>query len=375
MSQAGQAGRGTVVTQGIVTINGNTGFVTGTTVTFKTPTGTPDGTAVFSGDNATIMTLNFTAGNNLSIGQNTLIGVSGQENVVFGPNSATLNMTGDHNSFFGYGIAQGVAGGSENTSVGTNSMHSATTSSLNCAFGYTSLTNILGGGYNIAIGVASGSNYTGNESQNICIGNPGVTGESNALRIGIQGTGNQQQDKCFIAGIVSATISNAEPVVIDPATGQLGVASTSLPVFSVYLTNTTAAITGDGTVAPVQFDTILFDIGSNITLNSAGKTIFTAPTVGKYFFSSTLFLVGVDASNTACQLRIVGSNRFFLGNGIAPFPISVGNALQVTNNCILDMDAGDTCEIDIYVAGIGKNVSVVGQATNPATWFTGYKIA
>ncbi len=359
----------------IQTIIGNTGFVTGTNVTLKTPTGTTDGTAAFVGNNTTTMTLNFSSGNNLGIGTNALRSNSGSENVVIGPSSATAAFNGDHNTYIGYGISQATGGGSENSALGTNSLHEINTGTGNCAIGYTSLTNLSDGDNNIAIGMGSGDNYTTVESDNIVIGHEGVILDANTIRIGTTGSSAGQQNKCFVAGISGSTISNGEPVVIDPSTGQLSVASSSLPLFSVYLTNTTAAITGDGTVAPIQFDTVLFDVGSNITLNSSGKTIFTAPTTGKYYFSTTLFLVGIDASNTAMQIRIVATSRFFLGNAIAPFPISVSNALQGSSSCILDMTAGDTCEIDLYVAGIGMNVSVVGQATNPATWFMGYKIA
>jgi hypothetical protein len=58
------------------------------------------------------------------------------------------------------------------------------------------LYNLLSGSSNIAIGYAAGLNYTGAESNNIIIGNPGVQGESDTIRIGTSGT----QTAAYIAG-------------------------------------------------------------------------------------------------------------------------------------------------------------------------------
>ena len=52
------------------------------------------------------------------------------------------------------------------------------------------------GSNNIGLRVAAGQNLTTGDN-NIDIGNPGVANESNAIRIGIEGT----QTSAFIAGI------------------------------------------------------------------------------------------------------------------------------------------------------------------------------
>jgi trimeric autotransporter adhesin len=77
------------------------------------------------------------------------------------------------------------------------------------------------GSGNIALGFNAGSNLSvGNN--NIDIGNPGVAGESNTIRIG------SVQTKTFIAGVRGRTtgVANAVPVLID-SNGQLGTASSS----------------------------------------------------------------------------------------------------------------------------------------------------
>ena len=74
------------------------------------------------------------------------------------------------------------------------------------------------GNANIALGISAGQNLT-TGSKNIDIGNLGVAGESNKIRIGTMGI----QDGTFIAGISGVRLVNALPVVID-GNGQLGTA-------------------------------------------------------------------------------------------------------------------------------------------------------
>ena len=81
------------------------------------------------------------------------------------------------------------------------------------------------GSSNIALGAGAGGNLT-TGGANIDIGNAGVAGESNTIRIG--NSGIPPQNRAFIAGIRGVTTGNANaiPVVIDSA-GQLGTMSSS----------------------------------------------------------------------------------------------------------------------------------------------------
>jgi hypothetical protein len=64
------------------------------------------------------------------------------------------------------------------------------------------------GSNNIALGDSAGSNLTvGNN--NIEIGNPGLAAETNAIRIGRQGT----QTQTYIAGISGAAVTGSDVVV------------------------------------------------------------------------------------------------------------------------------------------------------------------
>jgi trimeric autotransporter adhesin len=71
------------------------------------------------------------------------------------------------------------------------------------------------------LGYNAGANLTTGDN-NIDIGNDGVAGEANTIRIGTKGT----QKATFIAGIRGATVGGGATVVVNPA-GKLGVAPSS----------------------------------------------------------------------------------------------------------------------------------------------------
>ena len=87
----------------------------------------------------------------------------------------------------------------------------------NTAFGAWSLVGVSGGTGNIGIGYTAGSAYGDLESDNIDIGNAGVTGETGAIHIGFD------QVATTIAGIYGATVDSGsiQAVTIDN-TGLLG---------------------------------------------------------------------------------------------------------------------------------------------------------
>ena len=140
--------------------------------------------------------------------------------------------------------------------------------------------------------------------------------------------------------------------------------NTSQPCFYVYMNSTTSALTGDGTVASIQYDTTLWDNGSNITLNSSGKTIFTAPVTGKYWVYVDLNLQSLTSSHTAYQLRFVATSRTLIPIFNNYFPIVEGTGVSISANSLIDMSANDTIYTQIYVAGGTKAVTISGSNTS-----------
>lgn len=105
----------------------------------------------------------------------------------------------------------------------------------------------MGGSYNIVLGYSAGSSFNANESNNIDIGNLGVNGEANVIRIG----DTNAQDGCrtlpcqtatYIAGINGASPPSPLPVVIG-SNGQLGTGAFAVGTVTSVASGT--GLTGD----------------------------------------------------------------------------------------------------------------------------------
>jgi hypothetical protein len=129
---------------------------------------------------------------------------SGFHNTANGFEALLRNTTGNHNTANGDRALEGNTTGNDNTTDGAHSLGANTT-----------------GSRNIALGFGAGANLTtGND--NIDIGNAGVVGEANTIRIGTEGT----QSATFIAGISRATVAGGVGVIVD-TNGHLGTVSSS----------------------------------------------------------------------------------------------------------------------------------------------------
>jgi trimeric autotransporter adhesin len=171
---------------------------------------------------------------------------SGSLNTATGVNALQGNTTGSENTANGFGALASNNDGAANTAMGTEALLDNTSGIYNMAGGIWALLRnttgnfntadgagaLLGnttGSSNIALGALAGFNLTTGDN-NIDVGNEGVAAEANTIRIGTpfdpgSGTG---QNTVFIAGIIDTSLDNGVPVVVDTATGQLGVLPSSL---------------------------------------------------------------------------------------------------------------------------------------------------
>jgi hypothetical protein len=170
----------------------------------------------------------------------------GTQNQGFGYEALFANTTGNGNAAFGTGaLYQNTTGGSSSTTGGNSAfgnfaLLANTTAGGNSAFGFSALrANTIGanntavgaaalagltsGSGNVAIGIGAGGNLSAAESNDIYIGNSGIAGESNAIRIGYIGT----ITSAYIAGISGKTSANGVDVLVNGA-GQLGTVKSSL---------------------------------------------------------------------------------------------------------------------------------------------------
>ncbi|CAB4133792.1 Intramolecular chaperone auto-processing domain containing protein [uncultured Caudovirales phage] len=158
---------------------------------------------------------------NCAFGEECLTSNTASQNSAYGSKSMNAAGAGAENSCFGYASGNQITSGSNNVLVGYQSGNVITTGNFNTGFGNDSLAAVTTGQYNIGVGNNAGNALTGADSSNILINNTGVSGNSNEIRIGTQGSGGAQQNKCFIVGISGVTVAASVPVVID-ANGQMG---------------------------------------------------------------------------------------------------------------------------------------------------------
>jgi trimeric autotransporter adhesin len=150
-------------------------------------------------------------------------GVASAQNydTAFGQNALFNNSSGSYDSAFGaYSLFENSTS-NFNTAVGMDALYYNFGNS-NTAAGYFALGENRSGTYNIGIGYEAGY-LPQNGSNNIEIGNYGLTKDTGVIRIGTQGTQRFTQ----IAGIWNTVVKSGQMVVVN-AKGQIGVASTKL---------------------------------------------------------------------------------------------------------------------------------------------------
>ena len=144
---------------------------------------------------------------------------TGLNNTAIGYSALFSDTTSSLNTAIGYSALYN-SNSDGNTAAGYNALYSNTTGSVNTAVGTNALQDNTIGSYNIALGFDAGDLLTTGD-YNIDIGNSGVAGEANTIRIGNPG----YQVTTYIAGI-SGTAVIGTAVVVN-GDGQLGVAPSS----------------------------------------------------------------------------------------------------------------------------------------------------
>ncbi len=189
---------------------------------------------------------NTTGHNNSALGYAALYAnTTGIQNEAFGDAALAFNTSGNGNAAFGTGaLEKNTTGGSSGTTGGNSAfgnfaLNTSTTAGGNSAFGFSALTAVTTGNNNVAVGDAAlaklttgsgniavgtgaGGNLSGGESNDIYIGNSGILGEFNTIRIGYIGT----ITGAFIAGISGEASPNGVDVLVNGA-GQLGTSTSS----------------------------------------------------------------------------------------------------------------------------------------------------
>lgn len=297
-------------------IDGDTGFITGSTVSIKANADSGS-SVVFEGDNATAMILRVT---------------DNDGNSIIGFNGGNGTLTGTGNTSLGQATLFALTSGDENVAIGGITGNALTTGNNNTLVGTGAGIDIVSGNNNVALGHQAGLSYTGAESNNIVIGAAGTLGDSAKIRIGTQGT----QTATHIVGIDGVNVGSvAEVVTMSAAGNQLG----------------TAVITA----------------GSGVTVTPGANTITIAATGG----ASSTSIWGIGASN----LALTAGNLYFTPFGVGSL-VQADNELIVPVNgtiSLLNVRVGTNasttnCSVTLYVNGIASALTTTLTALTTGTF-------
>jgi len=154
-----------------------------------------------------------------------LSNTTGIANTAVGYGALFSNIHSGGNTAVGYYALTCNISGDANTAIGESALDQNSTGGGNTAIGHFALFENASGILNIALGFNAGIETSGNN--NIDIGNIGVQGESNTIRIGGDiGQGYGPQTAAFIAGISGAIVPGGAPVIVDTS-GHLGTLTSS----------------------------------------------------------------------------------------------------------------------------------------------------
>ena len=280
-----------------------------------------------------------TASYNTGLGGGTLALNTGEANTATGVASLILNTQGTRNTANGAGAMVFNGTGNDNTGVGYFTLYNNDTGNSNSALGSDTLVSNTSGDCNTAIGLgALGLNTTGNEniavgcgagseattgSNNIYIGNPGVAGESDTIRIGDPAI----HTKAFVAGI--------------PAGGLAAI------LFD-YNSNGVLVINVGGAVSFNQTPLIV-----GTAISKTDDTTFTVNADGVYRVSYTL---------RTALISLLGSVRVQVnGTGVGPTAGLLLAGVPLTDQVTFQANAGDT--VQLVVSGITLTLAPGDNAT------------
>jgi hypothetical protein len=329
---------------GVTTIQGDTGSITGSTVTIYANNAVQNcGSTVLFDNTASTSTLKVTDAN---------------FNVIIGLDAGNGSISGTTNVGLGVEALQGLTSGSNNVALGQAALGKLTTGSNNTCVGYDCANNLGDGNNNIIIGNQAGNGFGSNESSNIVIGSAATTGLSNTIIIGAQGSGDGQQNTTYIAGIAASTLNNADVpqvVLCEASTGRLGVISSGTSGF---------VLTSNGSSAP-SFQAAGGGGGSLTLIQTQTATSATslAFTTGITTANNNYLLIGTNltdptfaGSNFGLQISTNGGSSYIntgYYSGFIPSTVLALSGLDTTETVNFEMTLTNFTSGTGYVASSG----------------------
>lgn len=245
--------------------------------------------------------------------------VNGLFNSANGAYTLSNNVSGHSNTASGYGVLWSNTA-SNNTGDGHGALFRNTTGTCNTAIGYQALLNMRTGVNNIAVGCNAGSLATG--SNNIYIGNLGVPGEDNTIRIGDPAI----HQNVYINGIPAGGLA---AILFDYNTGPISI------------------VVGGA----VPFNQAPLIVGTAISKTS--NTTFTLNKAGVYRVTYTL--------RTAFVSALGGVRVQVNGTGVGPTSALIILGAPLTDMVTFEATANST--VQLVVTGLALNLATGDNAT------------
>lgn len=139
------------------------------------------------------------------------------------------------------------------------------------------------------------------------------------------------------------------------------------PAFLAVNTVNRTNVTGDGTAYTIQFNSTIFDQGSNFNTTTG---TFTAPVTGRYQLNTNVLLGSIATTMTVIVVAIVTSNRTYQVQALNGSAKDNNSNLILNGSVLADMDAGDTATVTITASNGTKVAQVTGTGAN--TSFSGF---
>jgi hypothetical protein len=250
-----------------------------------------------------------------------ILNTAGTRNTANGAGAMVWNSTGNDNSGVGYFSLYNNDTGNNNSALGSDTLVSNISGDCNTAVGQGALLMNTTGDENIAVGCGAGSEAT-TGSNNIYIGNVGVAGESNTIRIGDPAI----HQTALIAGI--------------PAGGLAAI---------LFDYNNGAVVVGVGGAVP--FNQAPLIVGTAIS--KTNDTTFTLNQDGVYRVSYTVRTALLSLLGTV-QVRVNGS-------GVGPTAPLLLAGTSLSDQITFPGNAGDT--VQLVVGGVALTLAAGDNAT------------
>jgi trimeric autotransporter adhesin len=226
------------------------------------------------------------------------------------------------NNGIGAGTFEGLTTGARNNAFGSFALTDLTTGTNNIVIGHSAGSELISGTFNVLVGYDAGNAYTTSESSNILIGNDGVITENNTIRLGTNGSGDNQQNRCFIAGIDGVNVGSTATVVTE-AGDQLG----------------TAVISGGAGITVTT--------GANsIVISGSGSITFTYTNV-----------------NTSPYVVLITDDYISVDSSGGPITIQMPNAATLGKIYVVKDRTGSAAIHNITVTTVGGVINIDGAAT------------